>query len=439
MNKTVSLNVATGPWEEIIHYVQYSTEIPIEFHIKDYSLPAGATARFYLKKPSGLEIYNECEIDGNTVTLKPTGQTFAESGKQSGQIQIVIGDKILVSYIIHFDIERNLIEESAIPSSDEFGVLDELTKNAASATADAKNAAASANTAAKEASAAAGEADTAAITAEKAATAANTAAEGADTAAGSAESAATAANIAARSANAATTAANTAAKKADKAAADAQEVIDTANERLVPQGGTQNQVLTKGAAAPEWKSLAGSLGILNLMFPTAITEGKIPLIGADYDKNGYIDAKGLRKLMGLGDTTEALPIANGGTGATSADEILSNLGIVDYIADYDAQGAWISILTRKGILINIATISYSFSSLTAYGNLYYGDVGKQYFPHHFTSLYGCICAGDSGFGWFTAQSVTEQYVNPRIFGANAGAKSGTALVVAIGSHTGGLT
>lgn len=162
-----------NPWEEIIHYVQYSTEIPIEFYISDYEIPQNATARFYLKKPSGKEIYNECSIDGQTVTLQPTAQTFAESGRQAGQIQIVIADKILVSYIIHFDIERNLIEESAIPSGDEFGILEEIIKNAAPAVA-------AANAAAQQASAAASNADTATITAEKAATAANTAAEDAD-------------------------------------------------------------------------------------------------------------------------------------------------------------------------------------------------------------------------------------------------------------------
>nr|DAK65775.1 MAG TPA: Baseplate component [Caudoviricetes sp.] len=254
MNKTVSLNVATGPWEEIIHYVQYSTEIPIEFHIKDYSLPAGATARFYLKKPSGLEIYNECEIDGNTVTLKPTGQTFAESGKQSGQIQIVKSDKILVSYIIHFDIEKNLIDESAIPSSNEFGILDELITEAQTAISEADDATEATNTATSAANAAASNANQKANAANTAATAATTAASNANTATTAANSAASNANQKASAANTAATAANTAAQAANTAAAGAQEVIDTASNRLVPQGGTENQVLVKGTTDPEWSS-----------------------------------------------------------------------------------------------------------------------------------------------------------------------------------------
>ncbi len=234
--------------------VQYSTEIPIEFHIKDYSLPAGATARFYLKKPSGLEIYNECEIDGNTVTLKPTGQTFAESGKQSGQIQIVKSDKILVSYIIHFDIEKNLIDESAIPSSNEFGILDELITEAQTAISEADDATEATNTATSAANAAASNANQKANAANTAATAATTAASNANTATTAANSAASNANQKASAANTAATAANTAAQAANTAAAGAQEVIDTASNRLVPQGGTENQVLVKGTTDPEWSS-----------------------------------------------------------------------------------------------------------------------------------------------------------------------------------------
>lgn len=244
MNKKIKIMV-TAKWGSLIHYVQYSTEIPIEFYISDYDIPANSTARFYLKKPSGLEVYNECNIDGQTVILNPTAQTFAEYGKQKGQIQITNGDKVLVSYILDFDIEKNLIEESAIPSSNEFGVLDELIKNAQKAISDsesatkaASNAADSANTAAEEANTAAG--------------AANAGADSANTAAGNANTAAGAANAGADSANAAAGAANAAASAANTAAAGAQEVIDTANNRLVPQGGTENQVLVKGATDPEW-------------------------------------------------------------------------------------------------------------------------------------------------------------------------------------------
>lgn len=140
MNIDISLRVASWQPTVPIHYVQYSTEIPIVFHIEDYEIPEGAEARFYLKKPSGAEIYNNCEISGNTVTLKPTAQTFAEDGKQFGQLQIVISEDKLVTFILTFLIEENLITDSALPSSDEFGVLDTLIDEANQAIKDAQDA-----------------------------------------------------------------------------------------------------------------------------------------------------------------------------------------------------------------------------------------------------------------------------------------------------------
>ena len=42
MNIDISLRVASWQPTVPIHYVQYSTEIPIVFHIEDYEIPEGA-------------------------------------------------------------------------------------------------------------------------------------------------------------------------------------------------------------------------------------------------------------------------------------------------------------------------------------------------------------------------------------------------------------
>ena len=241
-SKNISVRVVTWQPPVKIHYVQYSNEIPIIFSIEDYTIPSGAEARFYLKKPSGLEIYNSCEIDGQNIILKPTAQTFAEHGKQAGQIQVVIGDDILVSFILEFAIERNLISDSAIESSNEFGILDELIKEAQKAVADS-------NAATESANKAAGEANTAAESANKAAGEANTAAESANSAAGEANTAAESANSATRTAreaaaqasNAATTAGE-AADEAEKATKAANDAADRANDAAEAAGGTYSLV-----------------------------------------------------------------------------------------------------------------------------------------------------------------------------------------------------
>ena len=227
-SKNISVRVVTWQPPVKIHYVQYSNEIPIIFSIEEYTIPSGAEARFYLKKPSGLEIYNSCEIDGQNIILKPTAQTFAEHGKQAGQIQVVIGDDILVSFILEFAIERNLISDSAIESSNEFGILDELIKEAQKAVADS-------NAATESAKKAAGEANTAAESANSAAGEANTAAESANSATRTAREAA------AQASNAATTAGE-AADEAEKATKAANDAADRANDAAEAAGGTYSLV-----------------------------------------------------------------------------------------------------------------------------------------------------------------------------------------------------
>lgn len=100
---------------------------------------------------------------------------FAESGRQVGQIQIARSGKILVSFLLIFDVEKNIISDSAVESSDEYGVLDALIMEARESI--------------PRATAAAGRAETAATAAEAQADRAKTAADKAEINAAAAESA----------------------------------------------------------------------------------------------------------------------------------------------------------------------------------------------------------------------------------------------------------
>ena len=137
---------------------------------------------------------------------------FAEAGEQEGQLQLTSGQKILVTFPILFRVERNLISESAVESTDEYGALLQLIQDAGNAVLEAGSAAKKANTAAGEANTAAGSASEAAGTASKAAEAANTAAGNANTAADEAVGAAAAADQSKENADAAAKRANDAAK-----------------------------------------------------------------------------------------------------------------------------------------------------------------------------------------------------------------------------------
>lgn len=154
-----------------IEYVQGTNTIPIVLSAVDWDVPDGSEARVYVKKPSGKEVYNTAAISGNDITIQPTTQMFAEFGKQLGQVQIVNGDDIAATFLLEFDVEKNLaFESTAVESSDEYGILDELITEAQTAIAAAEKATSSA-------SAAASSANKAASSANAAATAANDAAE----------------------------------------------------------------------------------------------------------------------------------------------------------------------------------------------------------------------------------------------------------------------
>lgn len=267
MNTTVDLNVASYKLPVLVHYVQYSTEIPIDFIIHDYGIPSGATARFYLRKPSGNEVYNDCTISGNKITLQPSAQTFAEKGLQKAQLQLMIEENFLISFPIDFEVAENIIDSSAIESSNEYGALESLLQEAQTNIPAAGEAATAANQAAQAANTAAGTANQAAENASSATTAATNAASEANTAADQANTAAGEANTAAGEANIARDSANQAATAANQAAQNANDTAAAVQNQLVPTGGTQNQILTKGASGPEWSSeinLPGTAGSLNI-------------------------------------------------------------------------------------------------------------------------------------------------------------------------------
>lgn len=217
-NISIKLRVANKGFTQIVDYVQGSNMIPIVFEITDYDIPSGATANIYIKKPSGAQIYNSCTISENEVTVQPTTQMFAESGKQFGQLQILSGQKILESFLILFDIEKSIVDDSAIESSDEFTALEDALNSIDDATTEAENAVSAANQAVSDA--------------QTAVKNANTAISGANTAASSANSAAEAATNAASAANTATQNANTAAQNANEKASAANSAAEAANNAV---------------------------------------------------------------------------------------------------------------------------------------------------------------------------------------------------------------
>lgn len=208
-----------------IDYVQGTNGIPILFNIVDYSIPSGATANIYIKKPSGKQIYNSCTISEQVITVQPTTQMFAESGKQFGQLQILNSEKILKSFLILFNVEKSIVDDTAIESSDEFTALEDALNSIDDAATEAENAVSAANQAVSDAQAAIENANTAISGANTAASSANLAAEAATNAASAANTAAEGANTAAQNANEKASAANSAAEAANNAVDALEEAL----------------------------------------------------------------------------------------------------------------------------------------------------------------------------------------------------------------------
>ena len=93
-------------------------------------------------------------------------------------------------------------------------------------------------------------------------------------------------------------------------------------------------------------ALVGTASLMRDMFDANLTSaGYIPVFTANWADGGYMTPQNLRNKMGLGNTTGALPVANGGTGAASAADACKNLGVLKT----ETSGSW-KIYTIAGSL-----------------------------------------------------------------------------------------
>lgn len=120
-----------------------------------YAILDGTTARIWIKKPDGTAVYNEAVVSGGRVLAELTSQSLAAAGDARAEIALYQGEELLSSSVFVIRIERNARSEGAAESSDEFGVLDALVKEAESSIPGATEAVKRANAAAEAAEGAA--------------------------------------------------------------------------------------------------------------------------------------------------------------------------------------------------------------------------------------------------------------------------------------------
>lgn len=172
-------------------------EVTLLENKKEFTIPAGTTAKIKYYKPDGKFVLNNATINGNVITVTYTEQMLAVSGTGRGEIVLYNGTAVLRSATYYTKITPTVYKENGLISDNEFLDMTEsiiamnkqidkainATKSAEQAATDANTAAAAANeakantvTATQNAQTATSEANTKAAAANNAAAAANKAA-----------------------------------------------------------------------------------------------------------------------------------------------------------------------------------------------------------------------------------------------------------------------
>lgn len=205
-------------------------EVTLLENKKEFTIPAGTTAKIKYYKPDGKFVLNNATISGNVITVTYTEQMLAVSGTGRGEIVLYNGTAVLRSATYYTKITPTVYKENGLISDNEFLdmaesiiAMNKQTDKAINATKSAEQAATDANTAAAAANEAATAANNAAKAGNAAAAAGNSAAKAANDAAAAANEAKANTVTATQNAQTATSEANTQAAAANNAAAAANK------------------------------------------------------------------------------------------------------------------------------------------------------------------------------------------------------------------------
>ena len=130
--KIIRLRMQNSTFCRRIPVVQGDTARTFRFILEDVTLDGTEHARIYARKPSGAEIYDECDVIGsNEVIFTPeTEQIFIETGIIPAEIRVAKGEKLITSYSFEFEVRQSTMRTGDIPSSDEFNALERAIEEA---------------------------------------------------------------------------------------------------------------------------------------------------------------------------------------------------------------------------------------------------------------------------------------------------------------------
>lgn len=118
----ISYGSQTAP--PIVPAVQGDTGRAISFEIADFTPPAGATATYFILKPSGEAIYNSATITDNSILCELTAQSLAEAGENRMQVRVIQGEDIVTSFEVILMV-RTFLGDDAMESGTEMNIFDQ--------------------------------------------------------------------------------------------------------------------------------------------------------------------------------------------------------------------------------------------------------------------------------------------------------------------------
>lgn len=89
------------------------------------------TVNIYVTKPDGHICYNPCEISNGKAIVPLTAQSLAVAGKAKCEIEVIRGTNRLSNPIFTLNVQLSNIDESAVLSEDELGVVASLKEEIA--------------------------------------------------------------------------------------------------------------------------------------------------------------------------------------------------------------------------------------------------------------------------------------------------------------------
>lgn len=125
INEKIQLDFTEEGLREKIEVVQGDTGRVLVCNVIGVDM-TNVSARFYAIKKSGKEIYNNCLVAGNEVTIDLTEQTLAETGIVKCQLDLRKGSQKVQSFIFNITVTESLMAQSEYLSSNEYRVIDNL-------------------------------------------------------------------------------------------------------------------------------------------------------------------------------------------------------------------------------------------------------------------------------------------------------------------------